>query len=205
MDASNRRPAPERNLARHMAGLGVSCLAGLPEAAGLLAAHATLAAACSFLAARASASTQLPLAPRVAGNHLKELERFLAVLIDECGGFRSGLARGRRAPVWQMPRDTGLPRSRNGVLTAHMPRLRAIGRLRHAACDGALHTSREGLWRDLAVASVGVDVGGNDGTCEAKARAAITITYGGLAEIAQFHLAIADELCARFAADLPGA
>ncbi len=143
-------------------------------------AHTTLLAGCRFLMARAAdARADAPAARnagerhvrlRVAGNHLKELDRFLEVLIAACHLPRGALA---------------LP-----VAGVHRPRLRAIGRLRAAACQG--HAERFGtrFIKDLAVAAPGLDRNVPSTTTPPPICAAT------LAEIAHFYLSLAEVLVA---------
>ncbi|NBC36664.1 hypothetical protein GTZ99_08845 [Novosphingobium sp. FSY-8] len=149
-----------------------------PRLAALWQAHTTMVAGCRMLIARA-ASDIAPTAPinvrmRMAGNHLKELDRFLALLLRARGQvLRTAGGRGAMMP----------PR-----LQACWPRLRAVRRLRLAASDSLSALSGTGLRRDLAMAACGV------GGPAAPAPAPVEIGDAALAEIARFYLFLAEAL-----------
>lgn len=152
----------------------------------LQTAHTTLLNGCRFLIARAMApdrdapdlQTFAKIALRMAGNHLKELDRFLAHMVDQC-----------ETPATQA--------SHRRLMNRHRPRLRAIQRVRIAACFGPidvfakLQTGRP-LARDLAMASAGASMRGRD---------AETAGLGDhvLAEIARFYITLADQIYALWA------
>jgi hypothetical protein len=159
----------------------------------LQAAYDVLAAGTAFLIAR-GAQAPVPAAnPRVAlrwgGNCLKELDRFLAVLLDACV---APVAVPIAAPAsLSHGSDVAGRLARHGFASA-MPRLRAIARLREQACgDRAMGF---GSWsrHDLAIATMGA--------CgPEQAGAYPQISDRALAAIAEFCLSIGDSLRCRHA------
>lgn len=152
------------------------------DPAALREAGRVMAAGCRFLIARAG-GTPAPARPwpaqlrtRRAGNCLKELDRFLTVLMREC------------------TRDAALPPGAPAMLSGpEILRLRAIGRLRLAACGTATPGPAGRLQRDLAIA------GATPAPRHTQAGAELEISDAALGTIAEFYLAIAGRLCVRFA------
>jgi hypothetical protein len=168
---------------------------------GLAAAYRTLIRACTFLAeslqARAlhgrDGSDVLRGAggARVVGNGLRELDRFLCLLLDEAvarvappGFDRRAYQRRRNAAIKlrEFHRLTGSD-SLDGA------RLRAIGRLR--AClhhvSGIVHDP--GLYRDVRIAA------GTSGDA-APSALRLPITFDDLAAICRFYAALAGTIIA---------
>lgn len=148
---------------------------------GLHASFETLRAGCLYLIgreARAGApSGGSKVMMRVAGNHLKELDRFFSLLIGEYRAFLRAMApHANPAPADLHP------------LHKHRPRLRAIRRLQIAACDGPVRNHCAITARDLATASLGV-AGGKQ-----AAGMPFVLDDRTLAEIARFYLALAGDV-----------
>lgn len=157
----------------------------------LQTAHTTLLNGCRFLIARAMArdrqppdrQTFAPIAPhigalRMAGNHLKELDRFLAHMVAQC-----------ETPATQA--------SHQRLMNIHRPRLRAVQRVRIAACHGPVGPSGKlltsgRLTKDLAMASAGASM--RAGTAEMAGLGDHVV-----AEIARFYIALADQIYALWA------
>ena len=145
----------------------------------LQTAHTTLLNGCRFLIARSLSDVRPQPVPakvglRMAGNHLKELDRFLAILVAEC----------------EAPADAGHQR----LMNAHRPRLRAVQRVRIAACHGPAdlpdHLAAQGrLRKDLALASSGAS-----SAPAGHAHPALNLSDHVLAEIARFYITLADQL-----------
>jgi hypothetical protein len=148
------------------------------------AAYAALAAGVGFLVERGTRSPSPVSNPRVAlrrgGNCLKELDRFLALLIDACVpsaavAALASLSRGGDVAGWL---------GCNGFASA-MPRLRAIARVRERACGDQVMGFGSWSKHDLAIATMGA-CGSADPYPQISNRA--------LAAIAEFYLSIGDGL-----------
>lgn len=173
------------------------------DLSALLEAHAVMAAGCRFLISRnlrAAAGAHLTqpypkIRLRMAGNGLKELDRFLSILIDECGRI-GGLTPDARADFTsgaEMPRKLCRLDSLGGRFSRDMPRLRAIGRVRLAASGEQPIAFGARLDCDLAVASAG------SASRQGVRGSNLEISDQALAAIAEFYLSIADRLRALFA------
>jgi hypothetical protein len=154
----------------------------------LQTAHATLMAGCRFLIARGAAEIEVPSSAlvrlRVAGNHLKELDRFLTILISQSRAFLdTGRNRGHRLPWDKQKSQQTNPGWR--LLGPYWPRLRAIKRLRTVACEGPVDALGCMIARDLAIASAGR---------AAPLDGQLVIGDKALADIAQFYSTMADVL-----------
>ena len=149
------------------------------DTAALHAAFATLEAGCRHLIAREAgsyAARDAKVAMRVAGNHLKELDRFFTLLIAEYRAFLREMA----------------PRTRPDLhpLCRHRPRLRAIRRLQDVACHGPVRNHCAMSARDLATASMGA-AGGRQ-----AAGLPFALDAAAVGEIARFYLMLAEEILA---------
>lgn len=165
-------------------------------APALVAAQAAMTSGCRFLvdrgqAAGAAGGAQRAVAGgrvamRRAGNCLKELDRLLSILLDECA--RAGGMTAGRHRVFERSHDTARKLRRidmlNGGRAADTVRLRAIARLRDLACDGHLPGYIAFGPHDLAVATAGL----------AGVGAGMQITDQALGAIARFYLNIARRL-----------
>ncbi|WCT72796.1 hypothetical protein PQ455_14290 [Sphingomonas naphthae] len=122
--------------------------APLRSPAALHRAHATLARGTAFFAARDWASDGTHA--RVIGNGLRELDRFLNLLLDEVAAL-AGAVEDRAGFVRQTNAANKLA-TLLGPASLHGDRLRAIGRVRAALfhCGGRAH--RPGLVADFALA-----------------------------------------------------
>jgi len=162
-------------------------------------AYAAMAAGCRFLIARggqpASGSDIRPnIRLRRAGNCLNELDRFLSVMIAQCGHMAGLAPDGPADGAVDYPRRLDIARrlrrieAHCGHVSSATTRLRAIGRIREMACgDGLL---RPGAWleRDMAVATAG------QAFIVAHPTKTPEISDQALAAIAEFYASIADRL-----------
>lgn len=128
-------------------------------------AHATLADGCAFLMrprAPGRAGLCHPASPaltslRRAGNCLKELDRFLTLLLDACARASAMAPRDLAAferwsnTAGKLRRISG-PSAQSGAETQ---RLQAIDRLRRVACGDVCGRPRAMLIKDLAIATAG--------------------------------------------------
>lgn len=152
------------------------------DAAALQAAFATLQAGCHSLIAQGASQRKPPadnkLAMRVAGNHLKELDRFFTLLIGEYRAFLCAMAPHtyRRQPADLHPLDK------------HRPRMRAIRRLQIIACDAPSRQHCARSAQDLALASHGLAGG------QAAMGQPFAMDHQALAEVARFYLTLAEHV-----------
>ena len=148
-------------------------------------AHATLARGTAFFAARGWASDATHA--RVIGNGLRELDRFLNLLLDEVAATRGQAVAERRGFVRQTNAANKLVLLL-GPASPHGDRLRAIGRVRAALfhCGGQAH--RPDLAADFAAAL------GHGGI--AAPIAILAVAAGDLALICAFYDHITLELLA---------
>ncbi|MGF7146451.1 hypothetical protein FHS96_000060 [Sphingomonas zeicaulis] len=125
-------------------------------------AHAALAAGCAFVAGEAPhpMSAASPLAElariRVQGNHLRELDRLLSVLIDAVASLNPGIAGERRRLVRMRNTAHKLASVEPApAIKAETQRLHAIGRISACLhhCGGVVHTTS--LYRDVRIAEGG--------------------------------------------------
>jgi len=123
-------------------------------------AHVTLAAGCAFLMRTVEGRTASPAAvyARLQGNRLRELDRFLSILLDETaqavhgpGHDASGYARLRNTPN-KLRLVAGMQRRAGSATVSMEIRLRAIGRISACLnhCSGVVHAP--GLHRDVLLA-----------------------------------------------------
>ena len=170
--------------------------AALPGAdrAAFAAAHADMAVACAFLAGRVARGLRgapaSVIAVRHAANCLRELDRFLVVMIDACTAGRQP-PQGTRAVYCREPDAAGRLR-RAGPLRARfageIARLRAIGRLL-ALANGA-YPAEAGCrpQTDLGLAMRGAGEPGR------QAAATLLLDDHALAVVAGYYLTLADRL-----------
>lgn len=122
-------------------------------------AHAALAAGCAFVAGEPpqrlpAASPLAELARvRVQGNHLRELDRLLSVLIDAVAGLHQGPGSDRRR-IARMRNTAHKLQSveRAPAIDGETRRLYAIGRISACLhhCGGVVHAAS--LYRDVRIA-----------------------------------------------------
>jgi len=132
---------------------------------------------------------------RLAGNCLKELDRFLAILIDEHA--QSAEAPSRHGASAEGDADTARKLSRikavKGRFPADVLRLRAIGRVRAFATGHSPVSPGTRLAHDLAIAAHG------QGLVPTRHGATPVISDQALAAIAEFYLSLTASLQARHA------
>lgn len=134
-------------------------------------AHATLIAGCAFLLRTVEARTASPMEiyARLQGNRLRELDRFLSILLDETaravsgpGHDALGFARLRNTPNKLRLIATMRPGDGTGAMTGIDGRLRAIGRISACLnhCSGVVYAP--GVHGDVLLAGgrVGEVAGG---------------------------------------------
>lgn len=166
------------------------------------AAHADMVAGCRFLMARGADHTR-PVAPPViavrrACNCLKELDRFLVLMIDACNAAHSA-PHGTRM-VYVREGDAVARLHRTGVMrrafAKDAPRLRAIGRIRALATGDAPAEVGSRPRADLALATMGDDPAGQ------PRHAPFVLDDRVLAAIAAYYLTLAERLDAMLSGDL---
>ena len=148
--------------------------------------HATLANACAFLirhSAPAHPATPSLIRLRRAGNCLKELDRFLTLLLDACA--RAGGMAARDLPSFERWTNTAGKLRRISGSSAETQRLQAIDRLRRTACGDERGRPPAMLIKDLAIATSGATSG---------EKPAESLTNAALAAIAEFYLGIGNKL-----------
>lgn len=157
-------------------------------------ARAAMQAGCRFLIAR-GADRRAYVPPPVIGirqacNCLKELDRFLIVMIDACGAADSAPHGSRAVYVREGDAAGRLRRNRalHDVFARDIPRLRAIGRIRALSLGDAPAEAGCRPMADLALATMGHD------PADQAEGAAFTLGHGTLAVIAAYYLALADRL-----------
>lgn len=165
-----------------------------------IAAQDAMTRGCEFLIRRGRAGhmvSGLPcihakVALRRVGNCLKELDRLLSLLLDECVGVGGMIAAKRRA--FERSHDTSRKLRRvdrlNGCFTPDTIRLRAIGRIREVACNDQVLAHVPWASHDMAVATAGhlgrnADDRGDDSVRPWE------VTDEALGAIAGFYLSIA--------------
>lgn len=170
------------------------------DLSGLNRAYVVMESGCRFLIARGRHKALTghhdhghPLVRwRMAGNSLKELDRFLSILLQECA-----VLSGRKLKKGGIGEDTAAGLhwidASGHHFSTDMTRLRAIERIRKAACGEQMIGSGVRLERDFAVATAGLPAAGR-----ARVRPP-EISDQAIAAIAEFYLALADRLHARFA------
>jgi len=151
--------------------------------------HATLAKACTFLIRhRAPAHPNSPALTRLrrAGNCLKELDRFLTLLLD-ARARTDGMA-ARDLPAFERWTNTAGKLRRISGSGTETQRLQAIDRLRRTACGDMCGRPRALLIKDLAIATSGAahPFPGHE--------PAESLTNAALAAIAEFYLEIGNHL-----------
>lgn len=172
--------------------------------AAVMVAYDVLAAGCRFLIARGGrpGGGHPAIRWRMAGTTLKELDRFLALLLEACAqGERDGRSEMFPPPEADTPRRLARLGRPGAGFCREIPRLRAIGRVRHAACGDHLLMPGRRLQADLAMAVMGAGQSGRGG--QHGGRVAPEMCDQSLAAIAEFYLAIADRLRLRFARSWP--
>ena len=126
----------------------------------LVRAHAALAAGCAFVTLHAEVQSQLePDLPvphtRLLGNQLRELDRFLSILIDEAALFLRAAGPTIRllARLHNTPRKLGLLHAMMNLYSKDDARLRAVGRIAACLhhCEGRVHAG-QALHRDMLLA-----------------------------------------------------
>lgn len=162
--------------------------------AAFVAAHADMHAGCRFLIARGGQGAGYVPPPvigiRRACNCLKELDRFLIVMIDAC--VAAGSAPQGNRLVYVREGDAAGRLGRNKVLqrafAKDIPRLRAIGRVRSLALGDAPAEAGCRPMADLALATMGHDI------ADQAQGAPFVLGDRTLAVIAAYYLALADRL-----------
>lgn len=158
------------------------------------AAYKAMVAGCRFLIARGGQqggpASPPVIAVRRACNCLKELDRFLVVMIDACDApnsaphgarvlyVREGDAAGRLCRV----------KALRGAFANDVPRLRAIGRIRALTLGDAPAEAGSRPMADMALSTMGHDL------ADQAPGAPFVINDQTLAVIAAFYLALADRL-----------
>ena len=158
------------------------------------AAYADMQAGCRYLIARGVDGAGFIPPPvigiRRACNCLKELDRFLIVMIDT---VVSRAPHGTRA-VYVREGDAAGRLCRNRTLrhafARDIPRLRAIGRVRSLALGDAPAEAGCRPMTDLALATMGHDI------ADQASGAPFALGDRALAAIAAYYLVLADRLCA---------
>jgi hypothetical protein len=151
--------------------------------------HATLANGCAYLARhRAPGLSSSPALTRLrrAGNCLKELDRFLTLLLDACARAQA-MPPADLSAFERWTNTAGKLRRISGSGT-ETQRLQAIDRLRRTACGDMCGRPRALLIKDLAIATCGAahPMTGRE--------AAESLTNEALAAIAEFYLGIGHKL-----------
>lgn len=162
--------------------------------AAFVAAHGDMQAGCRFLIARGAQGAGYVPPPvigiRRACNCLKELDRFLIVMIDAC--VAAGSAPQGNRLVYVREGDAAARLGRNKVLqrafAKDIPRLRAIGRVRSLALGDAPAEAGCRPMADLALATMGDDI------ADQAQGAPFVLGDRTLAVIAAYYLALADRL-----------
>jgi len=168
-------------------------IAGRANAAAMAQAHASLERGCGFLLGRADwalpelTSGELRVEMRRAGNCLRELDRFLCLLLDSCAAA-DGMPDGALV-AFERSHDAARKLRRIADDDVAAQRLEAIARLRRIACGEQRGSPRGGHGRDLALATAGAVLGGVG---------ALRLGEDALAAMARFYLALADRLVWRF-------
>ena len=163
------------------------------------AAYTDMVAGCRFLIARGADDHRLALPPviavRRACNCLKELDRFLVLMVDAANAALAP-PHGTRA-VYVREGDAAMRLGRNGVLrqafALDAPRLRAIGRIRALATGDAPAEAGSRPRADLALATMG------DDPADQARHAPFVLGDRALAAIAAYYLALAERLHAMVA------
>jgi len=167
--------------------------AGADEA-GFAAAHAAMHAGCAFLIARGADGAGYTPPPvigiRRACNCLKELDRFLVVMIDAAAAAY-GAPHGDRV-IYVREGDAAARLGRNPALRTlfarDLARLRAIGRIRSLALGDAPAEVGCRPMADLALATMGHDL------ADQAPGAPFALGDRTLAAIAAFYLDLAERL-----------
>lgn len=177
----------------------------------LASAHDTLLRGSGFLASSLRARAQGnrggggsiagPVGAKVVGNGLRELDRFLSLLIDEAAGaiapdgFDKAAFARRRNVADKMRRFHVMAGSADG----DCERLRAIGRVRECLhhCRGVVH--KAGLRDDLRMAARGRRRVRPDNEPER-----LTVSFDQLLGICLFYAEAAERLVAACSAPRPG-
>lgn len=166
----------------------------MADTAALAAAYDDMAAGCRFLIARgldASGRNVPPgIAMRRAANCLKELDRFLVVMIDACVAPDSAPHGNRAVYVREGDAAARLCRIRmlHGAFARDIARLRAIGRIRGLALGDAPAEVASRPMRDLALATMGHDL------ADQAPGAPFALGDRALGAIAAYYLSLADRL-----------
>lgn len=169
---------------------------------GIAQAHQTLLNAARFLGSSLGRSARVPIEgryrARVVGNGLRELDRFLSILLDEsatAAGWDAGelrmLARLRNTSA-----KLSSVRASLGLEASDEPRLRALGRCRDLLfhCDGVV---RRGDTRDMQSLTPGWPIDGRDGLDAAlQIGERLTVSPAELSWICAFYVRIGNELAA---------
>lgn len=169
-----------------------------PHRLAFVRAHATLRAGCAFMIRhagdRAGAEHGLPAFAysRLVGNRLRELDRFLSVLIEEgcrCLGDARHDARAF-ARLRNTPYKLRLLEAMLGRPSGDEARLRAIGRVGACLCHCAGTIRRPGLGEDVRLAggAVGADA------IPAEACARLDLPPRAIRSISDFYRTIGDRL-----------
>ncbi|CAN5343911.1 hypothetical protein BH10PSE13_BH10PSE13_19020 [soil metagenome] len=165
-------------------------------------AHATLAAGCAFLLRTVEARTASPadVYARLQGNRLRELDRFLSILLDETaralkgtGHDAPGFGRMRNTPN-KLQLVTTMQRAGTGAMARIDVRLRAIGRISACLnhCSGVVRAP--GMHRDVLLAGghLGEALAVSRGFSPASDR--LRLTPETLDAISSFYRGIGDQL-----------
>lgn len=158
------------------------------------AAYADMAAGCRFLIARGSdrgrPASPPVIAVRRACNCLKELDRFLVLMVDACNAGQGAPHGNRTMYVREGDGAARLCRVKalRGPFAKDAPRLRAIGRIRGLTSGDAPAEVASRPKADLALATMGHDI------AEQADGAPFVLGDQTLAVIAAFYLLLADRL-----------
>ena len=177
-----------------LAGRGRAGAFADADLAAFDAAYAAMHAGCGFLIARGAHGAGYVPPPvigiRRACNCLKELDRFLIVMVDACVAPDSA-PHGTRV-VYVREGDAAGRLCRNRALhhafAKDIPRLRAIGRVRALALGDAPAEAGCRPMADLALATMGHDI------ADQAQGAPFVLGDRTLAVIAAYYLALADRL-----------
>lgn len=172
-----------------------------PRSIGIAHAHRTLRNGTRFLGAGLNHAGLAPIDGRyrakVIGNGLRELDRFLSVLLDEvalAAGWELPDLR-RLANVRNTANKLALVHDRLGRSADDLSRLRALGRSRNCLfhCDGVV---RRGDERHAASMTVGwpADVRGNGAGAQLALGESLAVTAADLAWVCAFYDRLAVEL-----------
>lgn len=165
-----------------------------------IAAQDAMTRGCEFLIRRGRAGHKSADRPRIhakvalrrVGNCLKELDRLLSLLLDECVGVGGMAAAKRRA--FERSHDTSRKLRRvdrlNGCFTPDTIRLRAIGRIREVACNDQVLAHVPWASHDMAVATAG-QPGRNADDRDKDSLRLWEVSDEALGAIAGFYLSIA--------------